>query len=102
MCASIYVIVCEHIYICVCMHVYVFVVFVYIYIYIYIYIYKRIIIKTLVSRPKLSSSQNIFLNELKNIKLINNGFPNYIVDTEIKHFINKMEQHNIDKAINNQ
>ena len=46
--------------------------------------YKRTIIKTLISRAKLlSSSQTIFLNELKNIKqtLINNGFPNYIVDT---------------------
>ena len=60
-------------------------------------------IKTLLSRAKLlSSSQNIFLNELKNIKqtLINNGFLNYIVDTEIKHFINKTEQHNIDNTLN--
>ena len=32
--------------------------------------------------------------------LINNGFPNYIVDTEIKHFINKAEQHNIDNILN--
>ena len=32
--------------------------------------------------------------------LINNGFPNYIVDTEIKHFINKTEQHNIDNTLN--
>ena len=43
--------------------------------------YKRAIIKTLISRAKLlSSSQTIFLNELKNIKqtLINNGFPNCI------------------------
>ena len=28
------------------------------------------------------------------------GFPNYIVDTEIKHFINKTEQLNIDNTIN--
>ena len=37
-----------------------------------------------------------------NIKqtLINNGFPNYIVQTEIKHFINKTEQHNIDNTLN--
>ena len=32
--------------------------------------------------------------------LINNGFPNYIIDTEIKHFINKTEQHNIDNILN--
>ena len=67
--------------------------------------YKRTIIKTLISRAKLlSSSQTIFLNELKNTKqtLINNGFPNYIVDTDIKNFIDKTEQHNIDNTINNQ
>ena len=54
--------------------------------------YKRSIIKTLISRAKLlSSSRTLFLNELKNIKqtLMNNGFPNYIADTEIKQFINK-------------
>ena len=50
----------------------------------------------------LSSSRTIFLNELKNIKqtLINNGFPNYIADTEIKQFINKPEQYNIDNILN--
>ena len=65
--------------------------------------YKRTIIKTLISRAKLlSSSQTNFLYQLKNIKqtLINNGFPNYIVDTEIKQFINKPEQHNIDNILN--
>ena len=65
--------------------------------------YKRTIIKTLIFRAKLlSSSWTIFLNKLKNIKqiLINNGFPNYIVDTEIEHFINKTEQHNIDNTLN--
>ena len=65
--------------------------------------YKRTIIKTLISRAKLlSSSYTIFLNELKNINqtLINNGFANYIVDTEIKHFIDKTEQHNIDNTLN--
>ena len=59
--------------------------------------------KTFTSRTKLqSSSQTIFLSELKNIKqtLIKNGFPNNIVDTEIKHFINKIEQHNIDNMLN--
>ena len=66
--------------------------------------YKRIIIKKkLISRTKqLWSSQTIFLNELMNIKqtLVNNGFPNYVVDTEIKHFINKTEQPNIDNKLN--
>ena len=65
--------------------------------------YKRTIIKTLISRAKLlSSSQTIFLNEFKNIKqtLINNGFPNYIVDTEIKQFIDKPEQPYIDNNLN--
>ena len=64
--------------------------------------YKRTIIKTLISRAKLlSSSWTIFLNELKNIKqtLINNGFPNYIVDTEFKQLINKLE-HSIDNILN--
>ena len=28
------------------------------------------------------------------------SFPNYIVDTEIKHFINKTEQYNIDNTLN--
>ena len=32
--------------------------------------------------------------------LINNGFPNYIVDPEIKHFINNTEQHNMDNTLN--
>ena len=37
-------------------------------------------------------------NELKNIKqTLNNWFPNYIVDTEIEHIINKAEHDNIDK-----
>ena len=40
--------------------------------------------------------------ELNNIKqrLINNGMPNYIVDRDIKHFIHKTEQHNIDNTLN--
>ena len=65
--------------------------------------YKRTIIKILISRAKLlSSSQIVILTELKNIKqtLNNNGFPNYIVDTEIKHFINKTEPHNIENILN--
>ena len=53
---------------------------------------------------QLSSSQTFFLNELRkllNIKqtFINNGFPNDIVDSEIKRFIYKFEQYNIDKTI---
>ena len=54
------------------------------------------------SRAKLlSSSQTIFLNKLKNIKqsLTDNGFPNNIVDPEIKYFINKTDQHKIDNTI---
>ena len=65
-----------------------------------LFCYKRTIIK----RAKLlSSSWTIFLNKLRNINqtLINNGFPNYIVDTKIKQFINKPEQHNIDNNLNN-
>ena len=65
--------------------------------------YKRTIIKTFISIAKLiSSSQTIFLNELKDIKqtLIKNGSPNYIFDKEIKHFIDKMEQYNIDNNLN--
>ena len=31
---------------------------------------------------------------------INNGFRHYIVDTEIKDFIKKNEQHNIDNTLN--
>ena len=64
---------------------------------------KRTTIKTLIFWVKLlSPSRTIFLNELKNIKqtLINNGFSNYIVDTEIKHFINKIEQYNINNTLN--
>ena len=60
--------------------------------------------KILISRAKLLSSfQTIFPYELKNIKqtlIINNGFPNYIVDTKIKHFINKTEHNNVDNILN--
>ena len=65
--------------------------------------YKRTIIKTLISRTKLlSSSQTILLNELQDIKqtVINDRFPNYIVDLEIKYFINKTEPHNIGNTLN--
>ena len=37
---------------------------------------------------------------LKKTQIIN-GFLNYIADTEIKHFINETEQHNIDNTLNN-
>ena len=65
--------------------------------------YKRTSIKSLISRAKLLSSfWTIFLNKLENIKqtIINNGFPNYIVYSEIKQFINKPEKYNIDNIIN--
>ena len=68
-----------------------------------LFCYKRTIMKAIISRAKLqSSSRTVFLNELRNIKqtLFNNGFPNYIVDTEMKQFINKTDQHNIDNDLN--
>ena len=49
--------------------------------------YKVAVIKSLINRAKnISSSYIIFMKELRNIKqvLINNEFPNYIVDTQIK------------------
>ena len=63
--------------------------------------YKRAIIKTLIPSATLLLPKYL-PNKLRNIKQlpINNGFPNYIVDTEIKHFINKTEQHNIDNILN--
>ena len=48
---------------------------------------------TLTARPMsgVSSSGIIFLNELKNIKqTLNNVFPDYIVDIEIKNVIIKL------------
>ena len=53
---------------------------------------KKAIIYNLISRAKLfSSSKTIFYKELENIKqtLINNGFPNYIFDEQIKCTIKK-------------
>ena len=53
--------------------------------------------------PELSYYPPLKLSSLKNLEkknLINNGFPNYIVDTEIKLFINKPEQHSLDYIIN--
>ena len=58
---------------------------------------KKTIINKLISRVKLiSSSKAIFYKELKNIKqtLINNGFPNYIIDEQIKRTIRNINQHN--------
>ena len=51
---------------------------------------KKTIIKTLFSRA-------VFLKELKNKRFtfINSGIPNNIIDTEIKHFINKTVDDNI-------
>ena len=52
---------------------------------------KITIIKSLLNRTKqISSSYKIFHNELRNIRqtLINNGFPNYKVDEQIKLIIN--------------
>ena len=66
--------------------------------------YKKTIIKTLISSAKLLSSfRTIVVNELKNMKqiLTNNGFPNFIVETDLYwYFINKTEQHNIHNTLN--
>ena len=45
---------------------------------------------------KLISSKTIFYKEVENIKqaLINNGFPNYIVDEQIKRMIKNVNQQN--------
>ena len=54
-------------------------------------------IHNLISRAKLiSSSKTIFYKEVENIKqaLINNGFPNYIVDEQIKRMIKNVNQQN--------
>ena len=59
--------------------------------------YKKAIINNLISRAKLiSSSKTIFYKEVENIKqaLINNGFPNYIVDEQIKRMIKNVNQQN--------
>ena len=58
---------------------------------------KNAIIHNLISRAKLiSSSKTIFYKEVENIKqaLINNGFPNYIVDEQIKRMIKNVNQQN--------
>ena len=59
--------------------------------------YKKAIIHNLMSCAKLiSSSKTIFYKEVENIKqaLINNGFPNYIVDEQIKRMIKNANQQN--------
>ena len=58
---------------------------------------KKAIIHNLISYAKLiSSSKTIFYKEVENIKqaLINNGFPNYIVDEQIKRMIKNVNQQN--------
>ena len=58
---------------------------------------KKAIIRNLMSRAKLiSSSKTIFYKEVENIKqaLIDNGFPNYIVDEQIKRMIKHVNQQN--------
>ena len=59
--------------------------------------YKKAIINNLISCAKLiSSSKAIFYKEVENIKqaLINNGFPNNIVDEQIKRMIKNVYQQN--------
>ena len=58
---------------------------------------KKAIIRNVIPRAKLiSSSKTIFYKEVKNIKqaLIDNGFPNYIVDEQIKRMIKNVNQQN--------
>ena len=52
--------------------------------------------KNLVNRAKQISSSNKIFYELKNIKqnLINNGFPNYLVDKQIKLMIDNKNKIN--------
>ena len=55
------------------------------------------IVDNLISRAKLiSSSKTIFHKEVENIKqaLINDGFPNYIVDEQIKRMVKKVNHQN--------
>ena len=58
---------------------------------------KKQIINNLISRAKLiSPHKTIFYKEVENINqaLINNGFPNYIVDEQIKCTIKNVNQQN--------
>ena len=58
---------------------------------------KKAIINNLISCAKLiSSSKTTFYEEIENMKqaLINNGFPNYIVDEQIKCMIKNVHQQN--------
>ena len=59
--------------------------------------YKKAIINNLISYAKLiSSSKTIFYKEIENIKqaLIYNGFPNYMVDEQIKRMIKNVNHQN--------
>ena len=57
---------------------------------------KKTIIYNLISRAKLISPKTIFYKDVENITqaLINNGFPNYIVDEQIKRMIKNVNQQN--------
>lgn len=60
-------------------------------------IQKASIKKNILSNAKLiSSTRNVFFNELKSLKqvLINNQFPNYIVDENIKLVIGNLDNIN--------
>ena len=58
--------------------------------------YKKVIIHNLIFHAKLISSKTIFYKGVENIKqaLVNNGFPNYIVDEQIKRMIKNVNQQN--------
>ena len=114
MCVYIYICIymCIYVYICP-MYIYIYFVYIYIYMYIYTHIcihictlnfksecpfrYKKATIHNVISCAKLiSSSKTIFYKEVENIRqaLVNNGFPNYIVDEQIKRMIKNVNQQN--------
>ena len=66
------------------------------------YRYKKAVIKNLLNRAQLiSSTRPIFYNELKLIKqkLVNNGYPNHIIDEQIKFTLKNIDK--TDKSIQN-
>ena len=64
--------------------------------------YKKAIIKNLINRAKLTSSKTIFFSELKNIKqtLLNNEFPNYFVDEQIRKTLHNIYHNENTRTLN--
>ena len=65
--------------------------------------YKIAIIKNLIHRPFYISSKTIFYKELTNIKqtLVNNNFPNKLVDQKIKLYLHNIDKNNYTTNNNN-